>query len=60
MARLRYIFSQFQIHIMLIFWFTGCMHEHPYDIGNGLCQDELNNEGCSYDGGDCYGLEGRG
>ena len=24
-------------------------------IGNGLCNDEANNEGCNYDGGDCCG-----
>ena len=39
-----------------ISWFTGCMSEHPYLIGNGYCDDETNNEGCSYDGGDCCGL----
>ena len=22
-------------------------------IGNGVCDDEANNEGCKYDGGDC-------
>ena len=41
--------------MMLISWFTGCMYEHPYQIGDGYCRDELNNEGCSYDGGDCCG-----
>jgi len=41
---------------MLISWFTGCMFEHPYGIGDGYCQDETNNEGCTYDGGDCCGL----
>ena len=39
----------------LIFWFTGCMSEHPYNIGDGVCEDDTNNEGCSYDGGDCCG-----
>ena len=24
-------------------------------IGNRLCNDEANNEGCNYDGGDCCG-----
>ena len=24
-------------------------------IANGFCNDESNNEGCSYDGGDCCG-----
>ena len=24
-------------------------------IGNGVCNDEANNEGCIYDGGDCCG-----
>ena len=32
------------------------MSEHPYLIGNGNCDDDTNNEGCSYDGGDCCGL----
>ena len=31
------------------------MSDHPYKIGNGYCNDETNNEGCSYDGGDCCG-----
>ena len=35
--------------------FVGCISEHPYRIGNGVCQDELNNEECFYDGGDCCG-----
>ena len=25
-------------------------------IGNGFCDDDLNNEGCNYDGGDCCGV----
>ena len=24
-------------------------------IGNGVCDDEANNEDCKYDGGDCSG-----
>ena len=24
-------------------------------VGNGYCQDEINNENCNYDGGDCCG-----
>ena len=40
---------------MLISWFSGCMQEHPYYIGDGNCDDFMNNEGCSYDGGDCCG-----
>ena len=35
--------------------FIGCLSEHSYKIGNGYCEDETNNEGCSYDGGDCCG-----
>ena len=31
------------------------MSDHPYKIGNGNCDDETNNEGCSYDGGECCG-----
>ena len=32
------------------------MSEFPYLMtGNGYCDDVTNNEGCSYDGGDCCG-----
>ena len=24
-------------------------------VGNGVCNDEANNEGCNFDGGDCCG-----
>ena len=40
---------------VLISLFTGCMSEYPYRIGNGYCNDNTNNESCSYDGGDCCG-----
>ena len=31
------------------------MSGYPYRIGNGYCNDDTNNESCSYDGGDCCG-----
>jgi hypothetical protein len=31
------------------------LFEYPHWIGNGYCSDEVNNEGCSYDAGDCCG-----
>ena len=29
-------------------------------IGNGVCNDEANNEDCKYDGGDCSGTSNEG
>ena len=29
----------------------------PWDIGDTYCDDELNNPGCNYDGGDCCGSD---
>ena len=36
---------------------TGNAGQYPNDplIGDGYCQDEINNERCNYDGGDCCG-----
>ena len=31
----------------------GCMSDHPDWIGDGFCDDETNNKGCLFDGGDC-------
>ncbi len=32
----------------------ACIESYEYfHIGNGYCQDELNNEDCAFDGGDC-------
>ena len=31
----------------------GC--EYPYYQGDGFCDDENNNNGCTFDGGDCCG-----
>ena len=33
--------------------FEGC--PHPHWIGDGFCDDENNNDDCSFDGGDCCG-----
>ena len=35
----------------LIFSNKGCMK--PLWIGDGICDDQTNNEDCNYDGGDC-------
>ena len=32
-------------------------HLRPWHIGDTYCDDELNNPGCNYDGGDCCGLD---
>ena len=33
--------------------FSEC--PQPGKIGDGICNDEVNNEDCNYDGGDCCG-----
>ena len=33
----------------------GCTSNIPHDIGDGMCDDENNNEGCHFDQGDCCG-----
>ena len=32
---------------------TGCESGYPHFIGDGYCEDENNNVGCQFDGGDC-------
>ena len=44
----------FRIKIYYIcFKTTGCGSDVPNYIGDGYCDDENNNEGCTFDGGDC-------
>ena len=33
----------------------GCVSNNPSWIGDGYCDDETNNAGCHFDGGDCCG-----
>ena len=33
----------------------GCGSSNPSWIGDGYCDDETNNAGCNFDGGDCCG-----
>ena len=39
----------------MCFKLTGCNSDNPSWIGDGWCDDENNNEGCHFDGGDCCG-----
>ena len=42
-----------------IFFFSnqiGCVSSNPGWIGDGYCDDETNNAGCHFDGGDCCGV----
>ena len=42
----------------LILFFSnqiGCLSSDPIWIGDGYCDDETNNAGCHFDGGDCCG-----
>ena len=32
-----------------------CTGNFPGNIGEGSCEDDLNNQGCLFDGGDCCG-----
>ena len=32
-----------------------CTANYPGVIGSGFCTDDLNNQGCLFDGGDCCG-----
>ena len=34
----------------------GCESVHQNWIGDGYCDDETNNKGCLFDGGDCCGV----
>ena len=38
-------------------WFCipACSSPFPHYIGDGWCEDENNNAGCGFDGGDCCG-----
>ena len=38
-------------------WFCilACESSNPHWIGDGVCDDETNNAGCGFDGGDCCG-----
>ena len=35
---------------------TGCNSDNPHWIGDTYCDDETNNAGCDFDGGDCCGI----
>ena len=41
--------------IIFINFIPACSSPVPHLIGNGFCQDSLNNAGCGFDGGDCCG-----
>ena len=34
----------------------GCVSSNPEWIEDGYCDDETNNAGCHFDGGDCCGV----
>ena len=36
-----------------LFWIEACSYGSL--IGDGFCDDETNNQGCNFDGGDCCG-----
>ena len=62
MSNKRHLTRDILFHMPLAFWLdckclTGNAGEFPNDqlIGDGYCQDEINNERCNYDGGDCCG-----
>ena len=42
------------VYLCLIF-FPACLSSDPQYIGDGWCEDYLNNAGCGFDGGDCCG-----
>ena len=35
--------------------YLGCESDNPSWVGDGYCDDETNNDGCLFDGGDCCG-----
>ena len=37
------------------FFILACESSNPHWIADGDCDDETNNAGCGYDGGDCCG-----
>ena len=44
---------KFSIYIYTQYIFKGC--DDSYKVDDGYCDDENNNPGCNYDGGDCCG-----
>ena len=40
----------------MFFKSTGCGSANTHWIGDGFCDDETNNVGCNFDGGDCCGI----
>ena len=40
---------------MLLFCIPACESSNLHWIGDGECDDEHNNAGCGFDGGDCCG-----
>ena len=42
---------------LVYIWFCipACSSPIPHKIGTGYCDDENNNAGCGFDGGDCCG-----
>ena len=45
------------LYFLLIFCIPACSSYIPYYIGDGYCEDENNNDGCGFDGGDCCGTD---
>ena len=41
--------------ICILFGIPACLSSMPQHIGCGYCEDENNNAGCGFDGGDCCG-----
>ena len=63
MSSKRHLTRDILFYMPLAFWLdckclTGNAGEFPNEklIGDGYCQDEINNERCNYDGGDCCGV----
>ena len=50
-----WLFSNKSVYI----WFcvSACSSPTPHWIGDGYCDDENNNAGCGFDGGDCCGSD---
>ena len=40
---------------MCLIFIPACSSPIPHYIGDGWCDDENNNDGCGFDGGDCCG-----
>ena len=45
----------YQYNFCISYQYIGCESTHPDWIGDGYCDDETNNAGCMFDGGDCCG-----